>query len=82
MYVCMYVLWYDCPRAPLGRIKMLHMRWQEVACTWGGLNCEANAQVLVVTPSPLFFLEVGRKKGGRNSGAVRYYCTEVLVLLL
>ena len=30
----------------------------------GGLNCKAKAQVLVVTPSPLFFLEVGRKKGG------------------
>ena len=38
----------------------------------GGLNCEAKAQVFIVTPSPLFFLEVGRKKGGRNSGAVRY----------
>ena len=38
----------------------------------GGLNCEAKAQVLVVTPPPLFFLKVGRKKGGRNSGAVRY----------
>ena len=39
----------------------------------GGLNCEAKAQVLVVTPSPLFFFEVGHKKGGHNSGAVRYY---------
>ena len=38
----------------------------------GGLNCDVKAQVLVVTP-PLFFLEVGRKKGGRNNGAVRYY---------
>ena len=38
----------------------------------GGLNCEAKAQVLVVTPRPLFFLKVGRKRGGRNSGAVRY----------
>ena len=38
----------------------------------GGLNCEAKAQVLVVTPPPLFFLEVGRKRGGRNSGAVQY----------
>ena len=37
----------------------------------GGLNCEAKAQVLIVTP-PLFFQEVGRKKGERNSGAVRY----------
>ena len=39
----------------------------------GGLNCEAKAQVLVVTPPPLFFLKVGRKRGGRNSGAVRYW---------
>ena len=30
----------------------------------GGLNCEAKAQVLIVMPSPLFFLEVGRKNGG------------------
>ena len=36
----------------------------------GGLNCEAKAHVLIVTP-PLFFLEVGRKRGGHNSGAVR-----------
>ena len=28
----------------------------------GGLNCEAKVQVLVVT-HPLFFLEVGRKRG-------------------
>ena len=41
----------------------------------GGLNCEAKAQVLVVTPPPLFFLKVGRKRGGRNSGAVRYMYT-------
>ena len=44
----------------------------------GGLNCEAKAQVLVVTPPPLFFLKVGRKKGGRNSGAVRYFHMELL----
>ena len=37
----------------------------------GGVNCEAKVQVLDVTPSPIFFLEVGRKKGGgSNSGAV------------
>ena len=41
----------------------------------GGLNCEAKAQVLIVMPSPLFFLEVGRKKGGHNSGAVQYMHT-------
>ena len=45
----------------------------------GGLNCEAKAQVLV-TPSPLFFLEVGCKKGGRNSGAVR--CSQMDNVLL
>ena len=38
----------------------------------GGLNCEAKVQALVVMPLPLFFLEVGCKKGGRNSRAVRY----------
>ena len=45
----------------------------------GGLNCEAKAQVLVM-PSPLFFLEVGCKKGGRNSGAVR--CSQMDNVLL
>ena len=38
----------------------------------GGLNCEAKAQVLVVTPSPLFFLE-GRKKGGFTAGQYGMY---------
>ena len=43
-------------------------------------NCEVKAQVLVVMPPPpppppLFFLEVGRIKGGRNNGAVRYMYT-------
>ena len=36
----------------------------------GGLNCEAKAQVLVVTPPSLFFLEVGRKTGGGGGGGV------------
>ena len=38
-------------------------------------------QVIIVTctPSPLFLLEVGRKKGGRNSRTVRY---RQLVLLV
>ena len=35
----------------------------------GGVNCMAKAQVLVTLP--LFFLEVGRKKGG-VTGAVQY----------
>ena len=47
----------------------------------GGLNCEAKAQVLVVTPPPLFFLKVGRKRGGRNSGAVRYVHAENYLIL-
>ena len=55
---------------------LVFYRTTEYANSWeggGGLNCEAKAQVLVVTPPPpLFFLKVGRKKGGRNSGAVRY----------
>ena len=36
----------------------------------GGLNCEAKAQVFVVTPlpPPLFFLEVGHKMGGVTAG--------------
>ena len=52
----------------------MSIRTTEYANSWeggGGLNCEAKAHVLIVPP-PLFFLEVGRKKGGRNSGAVRY----------
>ena len=57
-----------------------HNRLSQYTNSWeggGGLNCEAKAQVVIVTPSPLFFLEVqcvtvGRKKGGRNEGAVRY----------
>ena len=56
---------------------LVFYRTTEYANLWkggggGGLSCEAKAQVLVVTPPPLFFLKVGRKRGGRNSGAVRY----------
>ena len=54
---------------------LVFYRTTEYANSWdggGGLNCEAKAQVLIVTPPPLFFLKVGRKRGGRNSGAVRY----------
>ena len=45
---------------------LVFYRTTEYANSWeeGGLNCEAKAQVLVVTPAPLFFLKVGRKKGG------------------
>ena len=39
----------------------------------GGLECEAKAQVFVVTPSPLFFLEVGHKKGGVTVGQYGTY---------
>ena len=49
-----------------------HYRVRKFVGGGGELNCEAKAQVLVVTPAPLFFLKVGRRKGGRNSGAVRY----------
>ena len=45
----------------------------------GGLNCDAKVQVLVVTPSHLFFLEVGYKKGGRNSGPVQYVHLQKLI---
>ena len=34
----------------------------------GGLNRKAKAQVFTIMPLPLFFLEVGRKKGGGNGG--------------
>ena len=51
---------------------LVFYRTTEYANSWEGLNCEAKAQVLAVTPPPLFFLKVGRKRGERNSGAVRY----------
>ena len=37
----------------------------------GGLTARRKRKSLLLRP-PLFFLKVGRKKGGRNSGAVRY----------
>ena len=45
---------------------LVFYRTTEYANSWegGGLNGEAKAQVLVVTPPPLFFLKVGRKRGG------------------
>ena len=42
-----------------------------IAGEGGVLNCEAKAQVPIIMP-PLFFLEVGRKKGKCNIVAVRY----------
>ena len=38
----------------------------------GGLTARRKRKSSLLRPPPLFFLEVGRKKGGRNSGAVRY----------
>ena len=46
--------------------ELVHLSTQ--ICWRGGLNCEAKVQVIVVTPSLLFFLEVGRKKGGVTAG--------------
>ena len=49
---------------------LVFYRTTEYANSWkgggggGGLNCEAKVQVLVVTPPSLFFLKVGRKRGG------------------
>ena len=51
---------------------LVFYRTTEYANSWkgggGGLNCEAKAQVLIVTPPPLFFLKVGRKRGGVTAG--------------
>ena len=45
----------------------------EYANSWGGgLTARRKRKSSLLRPPPLFFLEVGRKKGGRNSGAVRY----------
>ena len=38
----------------------------------GGLTVRWKRKSSLLRPPPLFFLEVGRKKGGHNSGAVRY----------
>ena len=45
-----------------------HYRVREFVEGGGGLNCEAKAQVFVVTPPPPFFLKVGRKGGGVTAG--------------
>ena len=37
----------------------------------GGLTARRKRKSSLLRPPPLFFLKVGRKKGGRNSGAVR-----------
>ena len=44
----------------------------------GGLNCEAEVHYLLLRPPPLF-LEVGHKKGGHSSVAVRYYCSNNVI---
>ena len=38
----------------------------------GGLTVRRKRKSSLLRPPPLFFLKVGRKRGGRNSGAVRY----------
>ena len=52
---------------------LVFYRTTEYANSWegGGLTVRRKRKSLLLCP-PLFFLEVGRKKGGRNSGAVRY----------
>ena len=53
------------PRHVDRRISRFLPYYREYANSWeGGLNCAAKVQVLVVTPPPLFFPEVDRKKGG------------------
>ena len=45
---------------------LVYYRTTEYANSWerGGLNCEAKAQVLVVTPPPPLFPESRSQKGG------------------
>ena len=54
---------------------LVFYRTTEYANSWegGGLTARRKRKSsLLRPPPPLFFLKVGRKKGGRNSGAVRY----------
>ena len=46
-------------------IQSTPLRWRG----GGGGGLTARKSSLIVTPPPLFFQAVGRKKGGRNSGA-------------
>ena len=48
----------------------------------GGLTARRKRKSSLLRPPPLFFLKVGRKRGGRNSGAVRYVymCTCTIIL--
>ena len=48
----------------------------------GGLTARRKRKSSLLRPPPLFFLKVGRKRGGRNSGAVRYMQWRVQSLLL
>ena len=44
----------------------------------GGLTARRKRKSSLLRPPPLFFLKVGRKRGGRNSGAVRYISVLVI----
>ena len=54
---------------------LVFYRTTEYANSWkggGGLTARRKRKSSLLRPPPLFFLKVGRKRGGRNSGAVRY----------
>ena len=53
---------------------LVFYRTTEYANLWkgGGLTARRKRKSSLLRPPPLFFLKVGRKRGGRNSGAVRY----------
>ena len=70
---------------------LVFYRTAEYANSWkgggGGLTArQKRKSSLLRPPPPLFFLKVGRKGGGRNSGAVRYCkeqrCRAILVTLV
>ena len=46
----------------------------------GGLTARRKRKSSLLCP-PLFYLKVGRKKGGRNSGAVRYVYTRPSIII-
>ena len=55
---------------------LVFYRTTEYANSWkgGGLNCKAKAQVLVVTPPPLFLESRSQKGGGVTAGQYGIYC--------